>query len=60
MTAEAADLDWLLRNVEACTRGADSVDTVEQYATAADLISTFPTDLAAMRAWPERFASLFR
>lgn len=58
MTAEAADLDWLLRNVEACTRGADSGDTREQYATAADLISTFPASLAAMRAWPERFASL--
>jgi serine/threonine protein kinase len=60
MTAEAADLDWLLRNLEACTTGADSVDTREHYATAADLITTFPTNLAAMRAWPERFASLCR
>ena len=60
MTVEAADLDWMLRNVEACLTEADSVDTREQYATAADLIATFPTNLAAMRASPERFASLSR
>ena len=60
MTAEVSDLDWLLRNVEACVTGADSVGTREQYDTAADLIAAFPTGLVTLRAWPERFASLCR
>lgn len=59
MTVEAADLDWLLRNAEACTR-ADPADDLEQrYQTASDLIDSFEADLARLRAWPDRYRALF-
>ena len=60
MTAEAADLDWLLRNVEACATGADPADTRVQYATAAHLIAALPTSVATVRSWSDQFASLYR
>lgn len=60
LTAEAADLDWLLRNVEACATGADPVDTSQQYDTAADLIASFSMSLATLRAWPAHFAFVCR
>ena len=54
MAAEMADLDWLLRNVEACLR-SDSADT---YATAQTLITSLPDDVATARSWPQRLTHL--
>lgn len=51
LTAEAADLDWLLRNVEACLSD-DPVTAHDQYVTAGALISSLPADVAALLAWP--------
>lgn len=57
MTAEVSDLDWLLRNVEACIRGGLCPGGA-QYATAESLISSLPDDVATARSWPRRVADL--
>lgn len=59
LTSEAADLDWLLRNVEACLID-DPVTAHDQYVTAGTLIASFPADVATLFAWPNRLAQLLR
>jgi Ser/Thr protein kinase RdoA (MazF antagonist) len=59
VTAELADLDWLLHNVEACVKG-EPASTAAQYSTAADLIMSFRPGVAALRAWSERLASKYQ
>lgn len=53
MTAELADVDWLLRNVEAFTQPADA-DTVADRDTVSTLISNLPVEVHNLRAWPQR------
>ncbi|HEY5978619.1 MAG TPA: aminoglycoside phosphotransferase family protein [Microlunatus sp.] len=57
MTAEVSDLDWLLRNVDACVRG-DLGPGSAQYTTAESLISSLPHDVAIAHSWPRRLADL--
>ncbi len=53
LTAEVTDLDWLLRNIEACLVG-DPDHTQEQHQTAADLIAALPAHIAALQGWADR------
>jgi len=58
MTVEAADLDWLLRNVEGCVRSDPSDDVELLHRSAVDLIASFEADVARLHAWPDRLAAL--
>lgn len=49
MTVELADLDWLLRNVEACVESA-TPNNLEQHRTTQTLIAALPGDVARMRS----------
>lgn len=60
MTVEAADVDWLLRNVEDCVHADPSEDPLRAQSSAEDLVMSFGTTVAALRAWPERVAALLR
>ena len=53
MTAELADLDWLLRNVEASIHG-----DADAFSTAQSLITELPGEIATLRAWPKRLREL--
>ncbi|GAA2104484.1 hypothetical protein GCM10009841_22550 [Microlunatus panaciterrae] len=55
MTAELADLDWLLRNVEASSR-PDQTETIHER-TVRDLIASLPADVESLRAWPSRLSN---
>ena len=59
LAAEAADVDWLLRNVEACL-SPTSPGTPEQHQTAASLIASYPANLDTLRAWPAQFSAMLR
>ncbi len=56
MAVEAVDLDWLLRNVEACLDSDPATCSVEHH-TARTLIETFPGAVEALRSWPARLSA---
>lgn len=53
LSVEAADLDWLLRNVEAVVADRLGPDT-DKFRTAADLIGSFATDVSDLQSWSRR------
>jgi len=55
MTAELADLDWLLRNVEAFARSGEHDITADER-TVRDLITSLPAEVDKLRGWPERLS----
>lgn len=57
LSVEAADLDWLLRNVEAVVTDRLGADT-DKFRTAADLIGSFATDLSDLESWSRRLQTL--
>lgn len=57
MTAELSDLDWLLRNVEACLRD-DASATPDSFETARTLITSLSAEVAEAHAWPQRLSDL--
>lgn len=74
MAVEAGELDWLLRNVEACLARPEHdhttrpepptcpelVEGATSHRTAADLITALARETAELRAWPERLSHLRR
>lgn len=57
MTAELADLDWILRNVEAFTETDQS--TLEADArTVHVLLADLPSEVESLRAWPQRVSRM--
>jgi thiamine kinase-like enzyme len=53
LSIERAELDWILRNVEAVVEHRLGPET-ERYSTAAELISSFAGELAELGSWSER------
>ena len=54
MTAELADLDWLLRNVEASIHDENR----DAYSTTSSLITSLADDVIVARSWPRRLSEL--
>jgi hypothetical protein len=56
LAVEAVEVDWLLRNVEACVRADPDDDLESCHRTATDLIASYANGLAELRAWSELLA----
>lgn len=58
LAVEAADVDWLLRNVEACVRADSGDDLGERHRTVEQLVTSYGNGTAELAAWARRVAAV--